>query len=145
MLSQGADEVAFDVLLQGMLIMPFPIGNDLLVEGVLNTDPFPPLRGLKVLHHFRPADVKFVELTINVGHIQQRRLRKVSSRDLNSTGSYDSDRLFDFRAQVGSNPGARSDVAHRVSARSQWEAKIGLEPAQKVCLDPTMRASNPFQ
>ena len=130
MFSKHANKVALDMLLQGMLVVPFPIGDDLLVEGVLNTEPFPPLCRLKVLYHICPVDVEFVELTVNVGYIQQRRLRKGSSRDLDSAGPYNSDRLFDFRTQVGAYPGASGDVAHRVSARGQWEAEIGLKPAQ---------------
>ena len=72
MLSQSVNEVAFVMFLQGMLIIPFPISYDLLVESILNTDPLPSLGGLKVLYHICPADVEFVELSVDVSHIQQR-------------------------------------------------------------------------
>ena len=60
MFSQRANKVTFDVFLQGMLVIPFPIGDDLLVEGILNTEPLPPLRELNALYHICPANVKFV-------------------------------------------------------------------------------------
>ena len=70
MFPQHADEITFDVFLQRMLVVPLPIGDDLLVKSVLDTESFPPLSGLDALYHVCPVDVELVKFSVNVGYIQ---------------------------------------------------------------------------
>ena len=60
------------MLLESLLIVPLPVLDHLLVEGVLDANSFPSMEWLEVLHYIRPADVKFVEFAVDMCHVEQR-------------------------------------------------------------------------